>query len=270
MGSTPTGTTIMDPITHVDSGIYEILNTHTKRSYIGQSVRFRDRWRKGYLNLLPLGKCHNEFLQRDFNKCKSTLGHEDFLEFHILEVMNGSTKHERNIREEWWINHKLALGVKLYNLSLEPTKDSKSTTRNPTEANTRRSLALKGRSLSQEHRAKLSAAKKGKPSSRLNSKWTEAQRQKMPSQKGQHHSPSTEWKKGQMTGTKHSRMKVYDGLSLLSPEGKLVTRIECLRLFAKEHDLQASNLHHLLTGKIKSHKGWTIRQIHGKLVSVEP
>jgi group I intron endonuclease len=260
----------MNPITSVETGIYEIRNIHTNRSYIGQSVRFRDRWRKGYLNLLPLGKCHNEFLQHDFDKCKSVLGHENFLEFHILEVMNGSTKPERNIREEWWINQRLVSGEQLYNLNLEPTKDSKSSTKNSTEANRRRSLALKGRTLSQEHRNKLSAAKKGKPSSRLGTKWTEAQRQNMPSQKGLHRSPATEWKKGQMSGTNHPRVKTYENLSLLSPTGELITKIECLRLFAKEHGLQASNLHHLLTGKIKKHKGWTIRQIHGILVKVEP
>lgn len=35
-------------------------------------------------------------MQVDFNKTKELLGHDDFLEFHVLEVMEKSTKEERN------------------------------------------------------------------------------------------------------------------------------------------------------------------------------
>jgi len=83
-------------------GIYKILNTHTNRTYIGQASRFKKRWLDHKRSLLA-GKHQNRFIQADFNKCKEALGHNDFLEFHVLEVLEGSTKEERNQREEWWI-----------------------------------------------------------------------------------------------------------------------------------------------------------------------
>jgi hypothetical protein len=81
------------------SGIYKILNTHTNRIYIGQAKRFKQRWSQHKYHLLK-GSHGNTFFQHDFNKCKEELGHDDFLEFHVLEVMEGSTKEARNKREE--------------------------------------------------------------------------------------------------------------------------------------------------------------------------
>lgn len=255
----------MQQISSKETGVYEIRNTHSGRSYVGQTVRFCNRWRKGYVNLLVKGKCHNEFLQHDFDRCKNELGHSNFLEFHILEVMNGSTKLERNIREEWWIQQRLIEGKELYNFNLEPTKDSSCSAKNPKEANRRRSEALRGKPLSIEHRQKLSAAKKGKPSSRKGAKWTEELRLRMlPIRQNQTHSTPPILK-----GKDHPKSKTYADIFLIAPDGQIFTRIECLRVFAKEHGLEASNLHHLLMGKIKSHKGWKIRQIHGRLVKVE-
>lgn len=81
------------------SGIYKIINTHTNRTYIGQAKEFKARW-NGHRRSLLIGKHQNKFLQHDFNKSLAQLGHDDFLEFHVLEVMVGSTKEERNKREE--------------------------------------------------------------------------------------------------------------------------------------------------------------------------
>lgn len=83
-------------------GIYKILNTHTNRTYIGQAKEFKSRW-CGHRSSLKLCKHQNKFFLNDFNKCREELGHDDFLEFHVLEVMEGSTKEERNQREEEWI-----------------------------------------------------------------------------------------------------------------------------------------------------------------------
>jgi len=257
----------MQPISSQETGIYEIRNTHTNRSYIGQTVGFHDRWRKGYINLLPLGKCHNEFLQHDYNKCKALLGHDKFLEFHVLEVMPNSNKVERNIREEWWINEFQSKQRVLYNLRLEPTKDSAVSARNPKEANKRRSEALSDKRLSEEHKKKLSEAKKGKPSLRKGTRWSPEFRAKMlPIRQAQ---PKTS-KPPLLKGLQHPAAKIYEHLTLISPTGELVFKIECLRAFARLHGLHVSNLHNLLKGKVKSCQGWRINQIHGKLVKVEP
>lgn len=83
-------------------GIYKIINTHTNRIYIGQCLTFKNRWYDHKRSLLN-GKHQNKFLLNDFRKCSEELGHDDFLEFHVLEVMEGSSKEERNKREEEWI-----------------------------------------------------------------------------------------------------------------------------------------------------------------------
>lgn len=83
-------------------GIYKILNTHNNRIYIGQAKQFKSRWRDHSRSLLN-GKHCNRFLRNDFAKCKEELGHDNFIEFYILEVMEGSSKEQRNHREEWWI-----------------------------------------------------------------------------------------------------------------------------------------------------------------------
>ena len=73
------------------SGIYEIRNRHSNRSYIGQAKEFKERWASHKCALL--GKfCNNKFFQNDFNKCFEKLNHTDFLEFHVIEVLNNSTK----------------------------------------------------------------------------------------------------------------------------------------------------------------------------------
>jgi hypothetical protein len=80
-------------------GIYKIINIHTNRIYIGQASRFERRWYDHKKNLLN-GNHKNKFLLNDFNKCKEELGHDDFLEFHVIQVMENSTKEQRNNREE--------------------------------------------------------------------------------------------------------------------------------------------------------------------------
>jgi group I intron endonuclease len=96
-------------------GIYKILNTHTNRIYIGQAKRFKERW-MGHRSSLRRNKCMNHFFLNDYNKCKAELGHDDFLEFHVLDVMEGSTKEERNKREEEWIEKFYDKQQNCYNL----------------------------------------------------------------------------------------------------------------------------------------------------------
>lgn len=81
------------------SGIYKITNIHTGRFYIGQAKRFKERW-TSHSSSLRNGKHYNTFLQADYNKCKQELGHDDFLIFEVLEVMENSTKEERTAREQ--------------------------------------------------------------------------------------------------------------------------------------------------------------------------
>jgi group I intron endonuclease len=126
-------------------GIYKILNTHTNRIYIGQAERFKERW-KAHASSFRLGKHRNKFMMSDFRKCLGQIGNDDFLEFHVVEVMEGSTKEERNAREEEWIGQFADGKQHCYNIELKPTKPPASCwSKTPEETSRRRSQAHKGK-----------------------------------------------------------------------------------------------------------------------------
>lgn len=106
----------------LQSGIYEIRNRSSNKSYIGSAKEFKARW-KGHENSLRNNRHKNKHLQDSFNKCFDQLSYDYFLEFHILELMPNSTKEERLIREEYWIDQYLKNGTCLYNNQLTPTKE---------------------------------------------------------------------------------------------------------------------------------------------------
>jgi group I intron endonuclease len=151
------------------SGIYKILNTHTNRFYIGQAKEFKERWKAHKCSLLS-GKHQNKFLLSDFNKCKTELGHDDFIEFHVLEVMENSTKEERNKKETEFILEVFDNQVFCYNMSKTAFGKSSNNSRCLSEIHRQAiSLAMKGKvagtwlgkTLSIEHKQKISKANKG-------------------------------------------------------------------------------------------------------------
>lgn len=177
------------------SGIYRILNIHNNRVYIGQSKEFKARW-NGHRYSLLNKKHQNKFLQADFNKCRELLGNDDFLEFHVMEVMEGSTKEERGKKEEELIATVFDHGKQCYNLTPRavsregcPSKTPEATRekirisaqkrmadpatrqkmrllhlgkpKSPEAVEKQRQTML-GRMLSAEHKAKLSQAHLGK------------------------------------------------------------------------------------------------------------
>lgn len=97
------------------SGIYKIINKYSNRIYIGQAKRFKDRW-SDHASLLRHNKHCNKFLQNDFNKSFQELQHDNFLEFHILEIMENSTKEERNAIEEKYISENFDHQNMCYNI----------------------------------------------------------------------------------------------------------------------------------------------------------
>jgi hypothetical protein len=51
---------------------------------------------------------------------------DNFIEFHIVEILENSTKEQRLEKEEFWIQQYIENNIKLYNNQLKPTKKSKS------------------------------------------------------------------------------------------------------------------------------------------------
>lgn len=120
-------------------GIYKIINTHTNRIYIGQCLSFKNRWHDHKRHLLYQSH-QNKFLLNDFNKSKTELGHDDFLEFRVLEVMENSTKQERNQREEFYIHAIWDQQERCYNFKKNiQAKERSCYSKNPKE--TRRLIA---------------------------------------------------------------------------------------------------------------------------------
>lgn len=125
------------------SGIYKIINNHTNRIYIGQAKSFKERWH-GHSNSLRSGKHQNKFIQSDYNKCKAELGHDDFLEFHVIKIMAGSTKEERNIREEQEIALYFDQGKQCYNFNKQVNQIERSFfSSNPEETKKKMSDSIK-------------------------------------------------------------------------------------------------------------------------------
>jgi len=110
-------------------GIYQIKNLITGVVYVGSSSRFKKRWNQHARSLCE-GKHHTKYFQNSYQKHTSETGTDDFLEFSILEVMDNSTKEERLIKEEWWIQKLVDDGIQLYNANKKPTLEGSKPTNN--------------------------------------------------------------------------------------------------------------------------------------------
>jgi group I intron endonuclease len=229
--------------------IYEIRNRQTNRSYIGQTVEPKNRW-SGHKSSLVRGIHNNGFLQADYNKCLAALGHDNFLEFHIIERLPESTQEKRNQRELYWMRQYTKRGYKLYNLVLESggvyikSEETKKKMRN----------ALLGRQLSEEHKAKISANAKNNPNYGLKGKHqSEAAKKKISEGRlGEKH-----WHYGKkLSQDRLDKLKATYNVRLISPDGEVYDQVFGLTDFAKTHGLSLAGLRFLVTGERKTHKGW--------------
>lgn len=137
-------------------------------------------------------------------------------------------------------------------------------------ANIGRPPPNKGKSPSPETRKKIGDASRGrKRSPETNEKIREkvlgkprpCMKGKRSPMKGKQHTEETKalMSKAKRNVKRPKRMRVWENIKLLSPEGILHTRIDCLQDFAKEHGVNNSNLYLVLIGKRKMHKGWTLQ-----------
>lgn len=123
-------------------GIYKITNTHNGRVYVGQTSEYKRRW-NSYRRNLPKGTGHNKFLCNDYLKCKAELGNDDFLVFSVLEIMEGSTKQQRNEKEDWYISQHFDKQDSCYNFQQKSTPERSCYSKNPEETKRKISEAAK-------------------------------------------------------------------------------------------------------------------------------
>jgi group I intron endonuclease len=274
-------------------GIYKILNTHTNRIYIGQAKEFKSRW-KDHKRSLIAKKHQNRFLQADFNKCLIELGHDDFLEFHVLEVMEGSTKEERNKKEEEHISGvwNIKLGDETrgcYNFKEKIESIERSCYSNtPEETRRKISEAVKHSRAKPENKEKQSrrmkeqwnlSGRREALSERMKQQWSEGDRKAIYGKK-----IKDMWAEGtesrekllasrqipelvslfvQKCHSPEARAKIAAKQTknhgkVVSPDGQIFEVIG-LKAFCEDHGIphtQIANLGKLLKGQVKSVSGW--------------
>lgn len=166
-----------------ESGVYQIMNLHTGRSYIGSSVNITNRLAH-HLNALKRGNHHCAYLQRSFNKWG-----EDAFSFNAIEYVNDTATLIE--REQFYID---SIGINaLFNTT--PTAGSPLGVKRTAETRARVSAARKGKGIgnknalgskaSDELRAKRSA-------NQLGYQWSEEARRKLSiSKTGTRHTEET-------------------------------------------------------------------------------
>lgn len=271
-------------------GIYKITNTLNGRVYIGQAKRIKKRW-SDYQRKLPVGKGHNRFLCNDYLKCLKEVGNDDFLVFTVVEVLDGSTKEQRNQREEHYIAEHWDKQDKCYNFqTATPSKERSCPSLQPEQTREKLSAASKAAWQNPAYRAAQlarlqkrwegteGAGEREKLSHRMKAQWQEEGRKESYAKKisDMWADPATReillskivtpefvetfkikchnqtsWQKMAKTNTKNHG-------KVLSPAGE-VFEVVGLKAFCETHMLPLSAMraiHQLTQGKLPSYHGW--------------
>ncbi len=179
------------------SGVYQILCIPTAKIYVGSSLNISERWWEHRWDLRR-GTHHSRYLQRAWDK----YGEEAFV-FSILEYVDDPDLLME--REQVWMDTTRCYERNYgYNLS-------------------RQVGTTRGVQLSKETRAKMSAARKGKPKSPIH--------------------------------VANQAASLAEKWLLISPSGEEVTIIN-LNAFCRQMNLSATALSEVAKGNRKSHKGW--------------
>ena len=173
------------------TGIYRIRNIVNNKCYIGSSADFHNRERKHFSDLRS-GRHHSSILQRAYNK----YGEKAF----VFEPIEHVDKDDLLIREQYY----LTTFKPQYNVSFLANEKTRLGLKSSDEHKARMSRALKGRvspmlgkKFSEEHRRNISKANKGKKNA-LGYRHTEETKEKIRLKHNREQSnglKSPEWKK---------------------------------------------------------------------------
>lgn len=260
-----------------ETGIYRILNTVTKKYYIGSAMNFRRRCGK-HLSGLNRNKHENSYLQAAWNK----YGSEAFV-FEIVEVIPKEelidNKYLIDVEQIWLDTYMPYLRENGYNLccSAQSWRGMKHSTETIQK--------LKNRVTTPESRLKISLAKKGVKNPKLalfqseehtfispdgvqltflnlrefcrQNNLEQAAMQRVEKNKQTNHKGWT---------TPETRQLYLDYIAkyplppfyVISPEG-VEYEVMSPANFAKEHKLTQACMDKLVRGKQLIHKGWTLK-----------
>jgi hypothetical protein len=207
----------------------------------------------------------NHFFLNDYNKCKAELGHDDFLEFHVLDVMEGSTKEERNKREEEWIEKFYDKQQNCYNLKQKVESASRSYwSSNPTETSKKISAKTKGRKTwnkglkySDEYKQKLRISHLGKISSETTKlKISAALKNGKAPWFGKKLSEEHKLKLSE-SHKSQDNSNLKKEVFLVGPDGT-EHRVIGISKFIKEQHLSSGRMFKLLKGELMEYQGWRV------------
>lgn len=246
-------------------GIYISINTHSNRIYVGKTtINFQERWNE-HVRLLLQQKHFNKFLQNDYDKCKNELDHDDFLEFHVLEIMENFTQEEINKKEEFYILSIFDKQKYCYNFKKRINEKERSCySKTPKETKKKQSENSKkmwNDPVWKEKQISVITIGKNKPKSiQINSQnvkklWqNEEYREKnLKSRK-----PKKNFRHSKETIEKMSKTKRKNLGKIISPTGEVFEVIGA-KTFCIEHNIPLSsvgNISSLLSGKMLSVHGW--------------
>lgn len=265
------------------SGIYVIFNSYNWRLYVGSTVEFKNRWKQGHVGSLLNKKHSNKFLQSDFNKCKTLLGHDDFLEFHVLKNMPGSSREERLAVEEKWLKVHFNNGKQCYNLcdrAISREGHTNKEARKPLSDEIKKKMSeihklrFKNPVVYQKHLEINQRPKSQETIDKIRTSLEGLWNQKTSEEKLNHVQQSFGKKRGWVKGSKHnaitkgkmSTAKIgkappnvgFWNIILQSPDGVQYGPIVNMTTFCQEHNLVRQHLRALINKKTFIYKGWTL------------
>lgn len=187
----------------------------------------------------------------DFNKCQQELGNTDFLEFHVVEVMEGSTKEERNKREEWWIAQHYDEQKLCYNFK-QKTGGKERTCFSHTPVQTKEKQSKRSKAFWQDpdYLAKNPCGSSEEKRERMLRQWADPERREKMLSTVRNNAKNPEI----LAAISKRSEKTYPGF--VSPEGVVFSPVTNLRQFALQHGLLPSCLDSVAHDRVKTHKGW--------------
>lgn len=259
--------------------VYIIENTITGAAYIGQTVNVINRWSQ-HRSLLQQARHTNRYMQRSWKKHGAAC-----FEFAIIDTADSADM--LNELERFHIEYLRYCGAVLYNCREGGDSSKRIIPRPPINAETRqrRSETLKRKGIrpspeAAEAARQVSIGRKKTPKERA--KWRAANIERMQSEP--YRQAMSDLKRGVKLGTykvtdkMQAKWEAQKGLiedpeqtarriaamvenqplrRFRSPDG-LIYETRNVTGFARQHGLHERLIHHLVSGKQKHHRGWTL------------
>jgi len=230
--------------------IYGFFDRNGTIFYVGQTVDLKNRLSNHKVEINKGNKlyCYNK-IRKEIRETGKNF--KDFVG--IIE--NDVEKDKLDERETFHIRNFRIQGYKLTNLT-----DGGRGSIGFSEQTQKKAAAKRiGHKFSEETRKKLSEARKGMKFSAEHLKnLSIARRKRTISEESR--------KKASLTSKGKINIKIFKAID---PEGKEFLTKEGLKKFCEDRGLSASNLHRVLGGKCKQHKGWKLERIHENAIPFE-